>query len=76
MFERFMDGLPLAHPQPGTWPTTEAMCPDQESNQRPFSSEGTQSTEPHQSRCNEETLKRDHRALAGWSILLTKRLQV
>ena len=24
MFERNIDWLPLAHPQPGTWPTTQA----------------------------------------------------
>ena len=49
--ERYINvWLPLAHPLLGTWPTTQAMCPDWELNQRPFVS--AQSTEPHQSGLN------------------------
>ena len=45
--------LPLVHPQLGDLALTPGMCPDWESNQRPFGLQaGTQSTEPHQSRQN------------------------
>ena len=41
--------LPLAHPLLGDLFCNPGMCPDWESNQRPFGSQaGTQSTEPHQ----------------------------
>ena len=51
VYERNIDQLPLACPQLGTWPTTQACtCPYWESNQQPFSSQGdAQPTEPHQS---------------------------
>ena len=41
--------LPLLHPQPGTWPRSQACALDGELNQRPFHLQaGTQSTQPHQ----------------------------
>ena len=41
--------LPLVHPSVGTWPATQVMCPDWESNQQSFGSQaGAQSTEPYQ----------------------------
>ena len=46
---RNISWLPLALPQPGTWPRNPGMYPDRVLNQRPFSSEaGAQSTELHQ----------------------------
>ena len=43
-----MYGCP-SHPPTGDLACNQGMCPDWESNQRPFVSEfGTQSTEPHQ----------------------------
>ena len=41
--------LPLTLPLLGTWPATQAMCPDWELNQKSFGSQAsTQSTESHQ----------------------------
>ena len=41
--------LPLEHPPTGDVAPNPGMCPDWESNQRPFGSQArTQSTEPHQ----------------------------
>ena len=41
--------LPLTCSPLETWPATQAMCPDWESNQRPFGSQAcAQSTELHQ----------------------------
>ena len=41
--------LPLAHPPTGDLACNPGMCPDWESNWRPFGSQaGAQSTEPHQ----------------------------
>ena len=49
MWDRNIDQLPLACPQPGTWPVTQGMYPNRESNQQPFSSQASvQSIEPHQ----------------------------
>ena len=43
----------LVCPRLGTWPRNPGMCPDWESNQRPFGSQaGTPSTKPRQPRLN------------------------
>ena len=48
MRKRFIDWLPLGHPQPGTQPTTQA-CPDWELNPGPFGLQASaQSIKPHQ----------------------------
>ena len=44
--ERNIDWLPLAHPQSGTWPATQAHA-DWESNWPPFDVRDTQPTESH-----------------------------
>ena len=45
--------LPLTCSPLGTWPTTQGMCPDWESNQWPFGLQtGTQSSDSHQPGCN------------------------
>ena len=44
--------LPLSHPQLWTWPHNPDMCPDWESNRRPFAFQvSTQTTESHQPGC-------------------------
>ena len=49
MGERYINWLPLSHPQLGNLASNPGMRPDWESNLQPFGSQaGTQSTEPHQ----------------------------
>ena len=53
--------LPLTRPLLGTWSRDPWMCPDWESNKRPFGSQaGTQSTETHQPRLNIYVLKKSN----------------
>ena len=56
MYERNTYQLPLPHPQPGTW-HNPGMCPDQESNQRPFGSQARAQTLSHTSQGTKSFLK-------------------